>query len=58
MKKAKDKIACEVTKMDHIWDYEEIKRITKSKKPDFVRTGLYPFDKKGIEMEAPLKLLF
>ncbi len=44
--------------MDHIWDYEEIKRITKSKKPDFVRTGLYPFDKKGIEMEAPLKLLF
>ncbi len=33
--------------MDQIWDYEEIKRITKSRKPDLVRMGLYPFDKKG-----------
>lgn len=33
--------------MDQIWDYNEIKLIIKSKKPDLVRIGLYPFDKKG-----------
>ena len=33
--------------MDQIWDYEEIKLIAKSKKPELVRMGLYPFDKRG-----------
>jgi hypothetical protein len=33
--------------MDQIWDYDEIQSIIKSKKPELVKIGLYPFDKKG-----------
>jgi hypothetical protein len=33
--------------MDQIWDYDEIKLIVKSKKPELVKIGLYPFDKRG-----------
>lgn len=41
--------------MDRIWDYEEMNRIVKSKKPELVKMGLYPFDKRGHKIRKRYK---
>ena len=33
--------------MDRTWDYKEIVNLSRTKKPELVKMGLYPFDKRG-----------
>lgn len=33
--------------MDRTWDYKEIVNLSRTKKLELVKMGLYPFDKRG-----------